>query len=115
MLRFLPSVPEWISIPFIAFSCLFVYWLEDAYELLPLERAARTILRGIVSLILASFAAIGFAVAYAVGYFVTLHPRDGVVYSSWMAWVLLFLGFAVPFYATWKFLSLRDHRYTARL
>jgi len=118
-LRFLSDMPQLLigmgPIAFVAFSCLLVYWLEDAYALVPLEGIGRMILRAVVSLILASLAAIGFAVAYAVAYYFLAHPVDGSVYSGWMAWVLLFLGFAVPFYATWKFLSLRDHRYTARL
>jgi hypothetical protein len=92
-----------------------VYWLEDAYALVPLEGVARTLLRGIVSLILASVAAIVFAVAYTVGYALLVQPVDGVIYSGWMAWVLLFAGFAVPFNVTWKMLPQRDHRYTARL
>ena len=111
-LRFLTDVPQlfaWIGIAFIPCSCVFVYWLEDAYAVVPLEGVGRTILRGAVSLILASFAAIGFAVAYVVGCYL-VHPVEGPIYSGWMAWPLLFSGFAVPFYATWKLLSLRDYR-----
>jgi hypothetical protein len=110
--HFLPDMPQlfaWIGIAFIPCSCLFVYWLEDAYALVPLKGVGRTILRGALSLILASFAAIGFGIAYIVGCYL-VHPVEGPIYSGWIAWVLLFSGFAGPFYATWKLLSLRDHR-----
>jgi hypothetical protein len=110
--HFLPDMPELfagIGIAFIPCSCLFVYWLEDAYALVPLEGVGRMILRGTLSLILASFAAIGFGIAYIVGCYL-VHPVEGPIYSGWIAWVLLFSGFAGPFYATWKLLSLRDHR-----
>jgi hypothetical protein len=117
-LRFLTDMPQVLiekgPIPFVAFSSLLVYWLEDAYALVPLEGMARTILRGIVSLILASFAAIGFAVAYAVGCYL-VHPVEGPIYFGLMAWVLLFMGFAVPFCVAWKLLTQRDHPYTAGL
>jgi hypothetical protein len=117
-LRFLPDMPDmprplvekW-PIAFVACSCLFVYWLEDAYEMVPLDGIGRTILRGAVSLILASFAAIGFAVAYVLACYLA-HPVEGPVYSGWLTWVLLFSGFAVPFYGSWKLLSLRDHHST---
>jgi hypothetical protein len=70
-----------------------------------LEVVGRTILRGVVSFLVASFAAIGFAVAYAVGYLVLLQPVDGPIYSGWIAGITLFIvGFAAPFYITWKLL-----------
>ena len=114
--RFFPEMPRLLvekgPIAFVACSCLFVYWLEDAYELVPLDGIGRTILRGAVSLILASFAAIGFAVAYVVACFL-VHPVEGPIYSGWITWVLLFSGYAGPFYATWNLLLLRDRRYSA--
>ena len=41
-----------------------VYWIEDAYALVPPEGIARTLLRGIVSLIAAIVGAFIFSVAY---------------------------------------------------
>jgi hypothetical protein len=73
--------------------------------LVPLGGVGRTILRGALSLILTSFAAIGFGIAYIVGCYL-LHPADGPIYAGWIAWVLLFSGFAGPFYATWKLLKI---------
>jgi hypothetical protein len=64
--------------------------------LVPLGGVGRTILRGALSLTLTSFAAIGFGIAYTVGCYL-LHPADGPIYSGWIAWVLLFSGFAGPF------------------
>jgi len=93
-----------------------IYWIEDAYALVPLEGVARTILRGIVSLIAACVGAIIFGVAYVTLYEVLVQPADGSTYFGWMAWVpLLLLGYAVPFNVTWKMLPQRNPRYTARL
>ena len=93
-----------------------VYWIEDAYALVPLEGIARTLLRGIVSLIAAIVGAFIFSVAYVTLYEVLVQPADGSIYFGWMAWVPLFLlGYALPFNVTWKMLAQRDPRYTARL
>jgi hypothetical protein len=86
---------------FIAFSGLFVYWLEDAFALV-MPGLGRTILRALVSLILASFAAMGFWLAVAIAYVPYFLDHGGPNYFEWMAWALVFLGFAGSFYVTWK-------------
>jgi hypothetical protein len=88
---------EAIPASFIAFSGLFVYWLEDACALVP-PGVGRTILKALVCLILASFAAIVFVLAFTLAHFL-LAGRN---YPAWMGWVLLFLGLAGTFYVTWK-------------
>lgn len=112
-LRFMSNLPHLLialgPISVVAFSPLLLYWLEDAYKLVPVEEPGRSILRGVVSLILSSFTAIGFFVAYAVACLL-VHPVDGSGNFGWTAWALLFCGFAVPFYVTWRTLFLRDRR-----
>jgi hypothetical protein len=122
------QVPQSLSMPLVdgagislfPASWLFIYWLEDTYALVPLDGMGRTILRTVVSLILASFAAIGFAIvvafacAVAYGLSVLLLPRplDFAIDSGWTQWGLLVaglviysvIGFVLPFYATWKLL-----------
>ena len=61
-----------------ALSCLLIYWLEDTYMVVPLEGLGRTILRAILSLLLASFAAIGFGIVFVVASFLA-HPVEGPI------------------------------------
>ena len=91
-------------VPF-ALSCLLVYWLEDTYARLRLEGVGRTTLRAAMSLLLASFAAIGFWIAF-LEIFISIwhHPVEGSIPFDWTAWGLLGLSFVLPFYATWKLL-----------
>ena len=92
-------------VSFFTVSCLLMYWLEDAYALVPLEGVARTILRAVVSLTLASFAAIGFGLAFVLLY-LWAHPSMGdTIDFGWMGWAFLSLDLTVPLYATWKLFS----------
>ena len=106
-LRFFPGMLG--PMFFIPLSCLLIYWLEETYALVPLEGVGRTILRAVVSLILASFVAIGFGIVFVVSSFLA-HPVEGPVNFGWTGWVLLSLSFVLSFDATWKLLPQNDHR-----
>jgi len=94
------SVEDPIFIVLIALCCLLAYWLGDTHALVRLKGVERIILRGAVSLILATSAAIGIFFAYLQAYSWEHRPID----SGWTVLGVLSLGFVLPFYATWELL-----------
>lgn len=100
------SVVEIGPISFTALSGLLLYWLAETYAVVPLEGVGRTIFKAFVSLILASFAAFGFAIVFVLASFMA----QGAVNLGWTAWLLLCLSFVLPLYATWKLLPQNNRR-----
>jgi len=107
--RILSLLPGADPVLFIALFCLLIYWLQDTYALVPCEGARLIILRTVITLILGSFAFIGFGFTFALLYFRLAHPVEGPINFGWTAWGLLSLSLVLPFYATWKLLP-QNHR-----
>ncbi len=103
--RVLPSGMIGVILP-LAPPFLLIYWLEEIYAVVPMGGVTRTILRAVVSLILARF------VAVAIG--IVIYIATGIgIYFVWTGLVLLcliWLSFVLSFYDTWKLLPQNDHR-----